>query len=199
MSAQGRSQARIAPEREARRVAQCASGAALRLFFALVPPDELRAALGGLAQTLARDIGGRAVPAANLHLTLAFLGDVEPARAQVLPPMLASLSSGGFTLTLDRLGEWRHAGVAWIAPGIVPAPLAALHSKLAAALSAAGFAVEARPFRPHMTLVRRRRHPLADAPTIPLEWRVDRVALMVSENARGAVRYRELGGTALVS
>jgi len=161
------------------------------MFFALVPDAAVRAALGERARMLARAIGGRAVPAANVHVTLAFVGDVDAAQATALRAVLGALPRREFTLVLDRLGEWHHAGVAWLAPSAVPAPLAALHAHLTAALAASGFAVEARPFRPHVTLVRRRVRPLADAPAEPLEWRVTRAAVMASERVGGAVRYRE--------
>jgi len=164
----------------------------MRLFFALLPDTALRAALGERALALARRIGGRAVPAANLHLTAAFLGDLDAARATALATIGGALAVDPFTLTLDTIGEWHHAGVAWIAPSVVPPPLVALHARLAAALAGAGFAVESRPFRPHVTLVRRRARPLADAACAPLDWRVERVALMVSERAGGALRYRDI-------
>lgn len=164
----------------------------MRLFFALVPDAALRAALGERALAMARQIGGRAVPPGNLHLTLAFIGEVEAARVAALESIHATLSTEPFTLTLDRIGEWHHAGVAWIAPGKVPPLLAALQARLNAALAAEGFAVESRPFRPHVTLVRRRARPLADTGCEPLTWRIERVALMLSEPVGSAIRYREL-------
>jgi len=163
----------------------------MRLFFALVPDAALRAALRERALAMASQIGGRAVPPANLHLTLAFLGDIEPGRVAALETIHATIPTEPFTLTLDRVGEWHHAGVAWIAPAEVPRLLAALHAQLNTALAAEGFARESRPFRPHVTLVRRRARPLADAACEPLAWRVVRVALMLSERIGSAIRYRE--------
>ncbi len=164
----------------------------MRLFFALVPDAALRAALRERALEMARQIGGRAVPPGNLHLTLAFLGEVEPARVTALATIYGALPTEQFALTLDRIGEWHHAGVAWIAPSVVPPLLSALHAQLSAALAAAGFVVESRPFRPHVTLVRRRARPLPDAACEPLAWRITRAALMVSERVGSAIRYREI-------
>jgi len=169
----------------------------MRTFFALVPDAAVRAALGERARVLALAIGGRAVPGVNVHVTLAFVGDVDAVQAAALRAMLAALPRRPFTLMLDRIGEWPRAGVAWLAPSAVPAPLVALHAQLAAALAASGFAVEARPFRPHVTLVRRLARPLADTAAEPLEWRVTRVALMVSERVGGALRYREQAAVTL--
>jgi len=169
----------------------------MRLFFALVPDDALRPLLGERAIDLARAIGGRAVPAHNIHLTLAFLGEVDRARVPALRPILDAMPRDAFMLVLDRVGEWRRAGVAWIAPSVASPRLAALHAALTEALRGAGFPVEARPFQPHLTLVRRPSRTLADAPADPLTWRVGRLSLMRSEAVGGAVRYREDAGVAL--
>ena len=173
--------------------------AAMRLFFALMPDDALRIALASLGRELAQRIGGRAVPAHNVHLTLAFLGEVEEARVPPLRTMLDALPRAAFALTLDRVGEWHHAGVAWIAPSVVPPALVALHARLDEALAAERYPVEARPFRPHVTLVRRRSRMLPERATTPLEWSVRRLALVRSESVDGAVRYREDAGVALVA
>jgi 2'-5' RNA ligase len=65
-------------------------------------------------------------------------------------------------------------------------------------LRGGGFAVETRPFHPHLTLVRRRLRPLADAPTDPLAWQVERVSLVRSQRVEGSVCYREVDAIALV-
>jgi len=169
----------------------------MRVFFALVPDEALRAVLAALGRELARTIGGRAVPQHNAHLTLAFLGEVETARVPPLHAMLDTVPHAAFSLTLDRVGEWHHAGVAWVAPSLVPPQLAALHARLNEALAAERYPVEARPFRPHVTLVRRRLRVLAERATQPVEWNVRRLSLLRSDAVQGAVRYREEAGVPL--
>ena len=169
----------------------------MRVFFALVPDAALRAALALLGRELARSIGGRAVPQHNVHLTLAFLGEVETARVPPLCAMLDTVPQAAFSLTLDRVGEWPYAGVAWVAPSVVPTQLAALHARLTEALAAECYPVEARLFRPHVTLVRRRVRALAERATQPVEWDVRRLSLVRSDAVQGAVRYREEAGVPL--
>jgi 2'-5' RNA ligase len=169
----------------------------MRAFFALVPGESVRVALCTLGRALAEQIGGRAVPAHNIHLTLAFIGNVEPLRVSALCALLDELPRYSFVLTLDRVGEWHHAGVAWTAPSVVPRTLTALHARLDERLRVGEFPVEARPFRPHVTLVRRRKRPLADGPSTLIDWRVERVSLMRSESIAGGVRYREEAGVGL--
>jgi len=161
------------------------------VFVALVPSRALQHALGALARLLA-ERGGRAVDDDNIHMTLAFLGDVATTRIETLTSMLGALPRARFAVTLDRLGAFGGAGVAWIGPGLMPAQLHELHAVLAAALQDGGFRVEERPFHPHLTLVRKWRGALAgDAPDV-LEWPVDGVSLMMSESTASGVRYRAL-------
>ena len=60
------------------------------------------------------------------------------------------------------------------------------------ALAEAGFALETRPFRPHVTLARRCVQPLPRARCAPIRWRVDRLCLIGSELRPEGPVYREL-------
>jgi 2'-5' RNA ligase len=163
-----------------------------RVFFALQPDPALRARLAALARELAPLTRGRAAPEDNIHMTVAFVGDVAFDALGTLESLLHALPDERFELVLDSVGAWRRAGVAWIAPSDVPPALSRLQAALSAALTGAGFNVDPRPFRPHLTLVRRCRRPLATAPCAALEWEVSALSLMRSENAGGGVRHCEL-------
>ena len=52
----------------------------MRLFFALWPPEDLSRALADGAEALARRFGGKPARRETIHLTLAFLGEVDAAR-----------------------------------------------------------------------------------------------------------------------
>jgi len=163
-----------------------------RLFFALWPDEPARRALAGLAGRMAVEAGGRPVPAANLHLTLAFLGEVPDERVGTACAVAADVRAGAFDLVLDRTGTFRRAGVAWAGPSVLPAELDRLQSALESGLRAAGFALDARPFAPHLTLARRTVKPAPEAATAPVAWRVGRFALVRSARDKGA--YAELAG-----
>jgi len=109
-----------------------------------------------------------------------------------------ALPRDAFVLTLDCVGTFRRAEIAWIAPSQVPAPLLELQAHLAAALAKDDFRIEERPFHAHVTLARRCTRNIAMARAIPVEWRVGRVALLASIADNGGVCYRELTGLALV-
>ena len=166
--------------------------AGARVFFALVPDRALQEQLGALASELATRIGGRATRDENIHLTLAFVGNVRQAEIATLEAILDALPRRGFELTLDHAGTWNHAEIAWLGPRTVPDALDDLHNALSAALVEAGYPIDDRPFRPHLTLARRGRRSLGRESGSSLSWRVGGVSLMRSESTGGGVRYREL-------
>jgi 2'-5' RNA ligase len=81
---------------------------AIRVFFALWPDADARDRLAGAARDVAARTKGRAPPAANLHVTLAFIGDVAPERIGPLCAIGASVaaSTAPFVLTLDSTGTF---------------------------------------------------------------------------------------------
>ena len=154
-----------------------------RLFFALWPDAPARAALADLAVALAPLAGGRPVPAAKIHLTLAFLGEVPEAR--VADAMAIAVEASPFRLELDEVGAFRGARVAWAGSSRPPPQLLEMQSRLAAALAWAGFALEERPFAPHVTLARGIAKPVPRTPVKPVAWTVESCALVRSEAGTG--------------
>jgi 2'-5' RNA ligase len=169
----------------------------LRAFFALVPDPATQRALGIIARDVAAHAGGRAIADANLHLTLAFIGDVMGERIDVLRTIVVELPRPAFALTLDRIGTFKRSELAWIAPSLVPMRLTELESALTAALKTADFVLETRPFHAHVTLARRCTKRIAKVHFGRVEWDVRRVALLASIAGNGGVCYRELAGLAL--
>jgi len=164
-----------------------------RMFFALWPDDAARAALAGLAAGVAAASGGRAPATANLHLTLAFIGDVAADRAEALREVARDVAAeiAPFTLALDRLGAFREGGIAWIGTAEVPPELAKMALRLARGLAAAGFRTERRAYAPHLTLARKCRTLPIPARTERVTWRVAELALVESSPQRGGSVYRD--------
>ena len=161
-----------------------------RLFFALWPDAAAQAALATQGREIAKRCGGRPVPAANLHLTLVFLGEVEPARIEPLRRAADAVAGNTFTLGLDRVGGFRRAGVAWAGCRQSPAGLIALQAGLERRIRDAGFSPDDRPFVPHLTLARRVREPVEPGEVEAVSWRANSFALV--ETARGESAYRTL-------
>jgi 2'-5' RNA ligase len=164
-----------------------------RLFFALWPDDavreRLRAALAAMPPR-----GGRPVHVEDLHLTLVFLGRVDPDRQACAERVAAAVHAEQFVLRIDRQGYWPAPRVAWCAPGEVPDALRGLVRRLTRALEACGFAPERRPYRPHVTLFRHSRAVPTGPLTEPFDWPCRAFVLVESARAGDGPRYRVLGG-----
>lgn len=125
----------------------------MRLFIALPLPEALTARLiasmGGVA-------GARWQSAAQLHLTLAFLGDVDGARLPDLDAALSAIPMPPIALSAKGVGHFANKGRAhaiWAAAE--PAGhLTQLAAKVRRAAQMAGVAVDAHDFVPHITLAR---------------------------------------------
>ena len=184
-----------------------------RLFFALWPDEPMRQALAHATRKAARASGGRPVPAHNLHVTLAFLGSVPERRlpelgeiARVAAPQseFASASApsglqspvresadspgGSLELVFDRLEHWRAAQLLCALPAESPALIAALARRLQDRLAASGFAPDLKPFRPHVTVVRKVSRPGRIEKMHPVVWSFTELALVESRTlAEGAL------------
>ena len=164
----------------------------VRAFYALVPDDAIRMQFVTLARDVARRSRGRAIIGDHVHLTLAFLGDVAISMLPSLRKIGDGLPPVGSVLDFDVLGAWRASGVAWIAPSVVPQALLDLHATLRDALAGAGIVLDARPFRPHITLARRCVQPHPRAQCAPIRWPVKRLSLVGSELRPEGPLYSEL-------
>lgn len=171
----------------------------LRVFFAAWPDADARDQLSALARIVAEHTGGRAPPSENLHLTMAFVGDVAAGSVGTLRAIgLAAASvAAPFTLTLDRIGTFRRTGIAWVGASVAPDELSRLAHSLADALATHDFPLERRAFLPHVTMARRCCRRCDLAPRVPIAWTVNRMALNVSEPSPAGPRYRELDGLPL--
>ena len=167
--------------------------AILRVFFALWPDASTRESIAALAHEVVSQAGGRAPRPENVHLTVAFVGNVAPDRFAELERIGASAarSAAPFTLTLDRLGAFHHAGIAWLGTDTLPMELEDLVFALRGGLAVEAFPVERRIYRAHVTLARRC-GTVAAVKIAPIKWRVERAALNASELSAAGSIYRKL-------
>lgn len=164
------------------------------MFFALWPDPAARVALAALSRDAAGRAQGRAPTPENLHLTLAFLGDVALPRIVALRAIGLAVASAAapFRLTLDQAGTFRDAGIAWAGATVMPPELERLVQLLSGALANEGFRTERRAFHAHVTLARRCRRPAGVDIAAPITWNVERLMLNVSDTLPGGPRYRAL-------
>lgn len=148
---------------------QAAPPDTLRLFLALWPPAGVLEALQAHAAAWSWPAQARATRPERLHVTLHFLGSVADARLPALRTTLA-VPWPGAELVFDEARVWP-GGIAVLEASTVPPELAALHAELAARLAALDIALEARPWRPHVTLARKAFGARPPAAFTPVRWR----------------------------
>ena len=164
----------------------------MRAFFGLPiegePRGEIRAWCRG---NLLCD--GRRVPPENFHITLCFLGHVTPDQLADICDHVDTIQGSAFDLVLDEPGYFAKPRVFWVGPSRVPDALHDLSHQLRHIASRAGLRIDRRPYQPHLTLIRKCRHPAIPtdvAPTIHLP--CDRFCLYESRSTDRGVRYLPL-------
>ncbi len=161
-----------------------------RLFFALALPDSLQQRIVQWRADNFPPEAGRPIAAANLHLTLAFLGEVTHAKAQVLQQQAGRISQSGFNVTLDDIGHWPGSGVVWLGCKNPPRGLLQLAQLLRSQAARSGCYQTPQPFHPHVSLFRGAIRPVAiPAKTTNESFRADHFSLYESVYARGRTRY----------
>ena len=156
----------------------------MRLFIALPLSEDARRVILDGADALRAEVPTANVSRAeNLHITLAFIG--ESNRVDALKACIDEVCRAPFTVTVG--GSGRFGDLIWAGVRVSP-PLAALERRLRAALTKAGFRLENRPFRPHITIAREA--PVHSLPQIPeVTMAADRVLLMRSDRQNGRLVY----------
>ena len=167
-----------------------------RLFFALWPTDELREQIVSDTREWVERSGGAAIPPANFHVTLAFLGAVPEESLDRVRTIGAQLRSAPFEFALDTIESWSAARVLCLT-ATQPAPaLLSLAARLRFSLLEQQVDSAPQEFRPHVSLARA---PSAQvhATIGPMIWPVCEVVLVESSNAARGSQYRILEGWTL--
>lgn len=165
----------------------------MRLFLAVQLSSPVKDALCQAIESLKKQSRqGNFTRRENLHLTLAFLG--ETSRLAAAKRVLDELEvPPPFSLTISGLGRFRReGGDIWWAGAEQNDALCDLAAQLVARLERAGFPVEKRPFKPHLTLGRQVVLQGRPGELSPVGMEVDRISLMKSERLAGILTYTEV-------
>lgn len=169
-----------------------------RLFFALALPGEVQQQILHWRAAHFPDDAGRPVAAANLHLTLAFLGDVSAEKQKALSTLAGRIRQPGFTLHIDDAGQWLRSHVVWLGLRHPPRGLLQLAEMLRSQAARSGCYQSPQPFHPHITLLRNTPQAIAlPAPGFRWSFPVTEFALYESTFSQGRTRYTALQRWAL--
>jgi 2'-5' RNA ligase len=191
----------------------------MRCFVAILLDDDARTAVAGEVdrlRPLCRAVAW--VPAANLHVTLRFLGEQPDAAVDGLVEGLEETArlTPPFTLGLHGVGAFpglERPRILWVGVAAGALELRALQARVQAALEARGFGREPRPWHPHLTVGRvfdpgrwrREAGPALRGEVARLGTRaladlaVTRIALMRSDLRPTGARHHELRAVTLAA
>lgn len=174
-----------------------------RLFYALWPDPALRRALAAATADAASRAAGNRIPPANLHVTLAFLG---MAPEDDIPELKAIGQRGHWPriqLDFDRVEYWPKPRVLVAMAAAIPEAGVRIVDRLWEPLERLGYEREARPWLPHLTLVRKVSRPPPRGEELPIPPRPARdagawkLALVESVTDPAGARYTPLASWAL--
>lgn len=177
----------------------------MRIFIAVNFPEDVKDALcGDMAELRARSVTGNFSLRENLHLTLAFLGEVHPRRVSDIRKVMDSVICPASDAGISGFGSFGRGGERLLWRGLRLDPkVRTMRDRLISGLKEAGFTPDDKPFKPHITIARRAGYPpefsekdfafsLSDIP-----FRVDAISLMRSERIGGRLTYTEMYRAAL--
>jgi 2'-5' RNA ligase len=142
----------------------------MRLFVAIDLTDEARRQIADVQQRLVARIGGsglKLVRSEHLHLTLAFIGEVDEERGRkIVGSMEVPFDQRPFEIEFGGVGVFPPDGrprILWL--GVTHGAMSSvrLQEAVATRLEPFGMEREERPFSPHLTLARWREGRRSDA------------------------------------
>ena len=160
----------------------------MRLFVAVLLSDEMKKTITGTMHGMKKTgIKGSYAPIQNLHLTLAFIGNVTSAES--VKEALQNIKIKPFKLSLSELGCF--GDLLWA--GIKGNQgLSAAVKSVRDALDAAGISYDKQKFVPHITLVRKMNGNWKQIPAPKGDMTVKKISLMKSEVKDGRRVYTEI-------
>lgn len=161
----------------------------MRVFLAIRFSKTFQAAIENYMLELKRlGVRGDYTGSDNLHLTLAFVGETdslaeirEAVRATPVTPFEISLrDTGGF------------GSILWLGTD-AEVRLKELADRLRSNLTARGVQFDSKPFKSHITIIRKVDIPHVTLPEPPgAAMQVERISVMKSERINGILRYTEI-------
>ncbi|OLB81444.1 MAG: 2'-5' RNA ligase [Actinobacteria bacterium 13_2_20CM_2_66_6] len=154
-----------------------------------------------LAECVAKAAQFRWTPAANLHLTVGFMGHLEQSTAEEIADRLTASGPKSFDLELGDIGAFKRgrlARVVWVGLRKGIAESTAIASLVESECVRAGLEAETRPYHPHLTLARAKARDGAALPELPslprLDlWRAEELVLYRSRLGRAGSRPGTIG------
>ena len=174
----------------------------MRLFIAINFDQETKDKLLQVQSRLKKLGRGNFSREENLHLTLAFLGEVPEDKLEDVKVAMDQVKFPQLELTFHDVGYFvsgrEKPSQLWKISLKYSRKLEKVHDELIASLRKAGFSPDAKSFKPHVTLARElhvRDWDKTELLPEPFETAADHMSLMLSERVDGKLTYTELYST----
>ena len=170
----------------------------MRCFLAAWPDATTRLALAAVLDDVRQRVEHRrAARVDDLHLTLAFIGELSDDAARAIAREVAAVRFEPFEWRMDQLGMFAPAGVVWAGASAeteTSRPLLELANELRRLLDRLRTPYDARALSPHVTLLHGVRRRFKTEHIASIVWPIDSVALYRSTGSRSAARYERILG-----
>jgi len=162
-----------------------------RLFIALEVPDFEKCAITLWREQALPEISSPVITD-NLHLTLCFLGNLDPVKEQEIIAQLNHVHQKKFYLSFTEIGYFKKPKVLYLKPYKVPNVLQELATQICKTALQMGIKLDINTFKPHITVARK--VPLSPTivkiPNIRVQF--TDMALYHSQSTTNGVRYKKL-------
>lgn len=163
----------------------------MRLFTAITFSPETEECIYGISESLMNSFPRmRIEKKENLHLTLSFIGEVEPSSLSDVIEALDSVSFSPFVININDISFFSRKGGRIYYIGVERnEALLSLQRSQEKALLDLGLKLEERKYRPHVTLSRRAYDDIPAASTNRIAEEVSSFSLMLSERGERGMIY----------
>lgn len=167
-----------------------------RLFFALWPDEFTRQRIDAENQRISQT-GVRKLKPSNLHVTLVFLGNVNVEMTAAMVERVARIQASDFSFKLDGIEHWHKPKTLCLTVSQQPKALHDLVEQLATIVADYPIHQHDRPYRAHVTLMRKAKseYPLTYQ---PIAWYAHDFVLVESTSTEHGIQYDVLARWPLI-
>ncbi|MDX1811704.1 MAG: RNA 2',3'-cyclic phosphodiesterase [Gammaproteobacteria bacterium] len=161
----------------------------IRIFFSVTPDDDALSRIVKLQKEYS-DSKCRLIPPDNIHITLLFIGNVDPQLLDCIKSSADKVLQHSFKLKLNYVSQFKRSGILWLGNKEDNENITELYDTLYANVSNCSVTLEKRRFKPHLTLARKFYSHVSQNDIPPITTRVSQFHLMQTIPYNNSVKYQ---------
>ena len=167
----------------------------MRLFIAINFDEKTKDKIQEVQEKMKLISRGNYTKRENLHLTLAFLGEIPEDRIEDIKNAINSVEVPEMKLIFSKTGCFNRDSELWWIGIKQNKELTKMQKELVNTLKENGFKIESRKFVPHITIARETRIKYSGLEFLENEFtsqKINSIDLMLSERVNGKLQYKKL-------